>query len=107
MLNKIYEQNIKLDIVRNYRQNDDRYPIKIFQICTSFVSFRFKGMFSQAFRETFEFFTMGVSVRLSDRSLHREEQNKFHQKWPQWGLSPQPLNHHSNALPTDNIQLPV
>ena len=27
-----------------------------------------------------EFFTIGVSVRLSDRSFHREEQKKFHQK---------------------------
>ena len=28
------------------------------------------------FPVTFEFFTIGVSVRLSDRSLHREEQKK-------------------------------
>ena len=29
---------------------------------------------------TIEFFTIGISVRLSDRSLHREEQNKILQK---------------------------
>ena len=33
-----------------------------------------------------EFFTIGVSVRLSDRSLHREEQKKFRQKLPPLGL---------------------
>ena len=33
-----------------------------------------------------EFFTIGVSVRLSDRSLHREEQNKFRQKLPPVGI---------------------
>ena len=34
----------------------------------------------------FEFFTIGVSVRLSDRSLHGKEQIKFCQKWPLVGL---------------------
>ena len=33
-----------------------------------------------------------LSVYLTE---HREEQNKFHQKYPQWGLNPQPLYHHS------------
>ena len=33
-----------------------------------------------------EFFTIGVSVRLSDRSLHREEQKRFRQKLPLVGL---------------------
>ena len=46
-----------------------------------------------------EFFTIGVSVRLSDRSLHREEQKKFVKNCPQWGLKPGPLDHETNALP--------
>ena len=44
---------------------------------------------------------IGVSVRLSDRSLHREEQNKFRQKLPQWGLKPGPPDLQANALPTE------
>ena len=33
-----------------------------------------------------EFFTIGVSVRLSDRSLHMEEQKKIRQKLPSVGF---------------------
>ena len=36
--------------------------------------------------EKIEFFTIGISVRISDRSLHREEQKKFHQKLPPVGI---------------------
>ena len=38
------------------------------------------------FFEIIEFFTIGVPVRLSDRSLHREEQKKIHQKFPPVGI---------------------
>ena len=51
-----------------------------------------------------EFFTICVSVRLSDRSLHREEQKKSLQKLPQWGLKPEPPDHKANALPTELSQ---
>ena len=44
------------------------------------------------------FSTIGVSVRLSDRSLHREEQKKFVKNCPQLGLNPRSLDHHANAL---------
>ena len=50
---------------------------------------------------TFEFFTIGVSVRLSDRSLHREEQKKFVKNYPQWRLKPGPPDLQANALPTE------
>ena len=40
---------------------------------------------------TFEFFTIGVSVRLSDRSLHREEQKKIRQKMAPCGVWNQDL----------------
>ena len=50
---------------------------------------------------TIEFFTIGVSVRLSDRSLHREEQKNFVKNCPQWGLKPGPLDLQANALPTE------
>ena len=33
-----------------------------------------------------EFFTIGVSGRLSDRSLHREEQKEISQKLPPVGI---------------------
>ena len=37
---------------------------------------------------TIEFFTTGISVRLSDRSLHREQQKKIVKNCSQWGLKP-------------------
>ena len=49
-----------------------------------------------------EFFTIHVSVRLSDRSLHMEEQKKkFMKNCPQWGWKPGPQDLQSNALPTE------
>ena len=51
--------------------------------------------------ESFEFFTMGVPVRLSDRSLHKEGQKKFVKNCPQWGLKPGPPDHEANALPNE------
>ena len=44
---------------------------------------------------------IGVSVRLSDRPLHREEQKKFVKNCAQWGLKPGPPDHEANALPTE------
>ena len=41
-----------------------------------------------------------ISVRLSDRSLCREEQKKFSQKFFPVGWNPQPPDHQSNVLPT-------
>ena len=55
----------------------------------------------------FEFFTIGVSVRLSDRSLHMEEQKKIRQKLPpmgQWVLKRGPPDLQANALPTELSQ---
>ena len=55
--------------------------------------------------ELFEFFKIGVSVRLSDRSLHREEQKKeFVKNCPQWGWKPGPPDLQANALPTELSQ---
>ena len=48
-----------------------------------------------------EFFTIGVSVRLPDRSSHREEQKKIVKNCPQWGLNAQPPDLQANALPTE------
>ena len=48
-----------------------------------------------------EFFTIGVSVTLSDISLHREEQKKFVKNCPQWGWKPGCLDLQANALPTE------
>ena len=46
------------------------------------------------------FFTIRVSVRLSDRSLIQGSTQKNHQNCPQRGLNPGPFDHHSNALVT-------
>ena len=51
-----------------------------------------------------EFFTIGVSVRLSDWSLHRAEQKNFTKNCLQWGLKPGPLDLQANALPTELSQ---
>ena len=50
---------------------------------------------------TIEFFTISISVRLSDRFLHGEEQKKFVKNCPQWGLKPGPPDLEANALPTE------
>ena len=55
-------------------------------------------------KETIEFFKIGISGRLSDRSLHGEEQNKIVKDCPQWGLKPGPLDLQANALPTELSQ---
>ena len=57
--------------------------------------------FASFLTERFEFFTIGISVRLSDRSLHREEQKQFRQKLPPGGLKPGPKDLQANALPTE------
>ena len=48
-----------------------------------------------------EFFMIGISVRLSDRSLHHEEQKKFIKNCPQWSWKPGPPDLEANALPTE------
>ena len=45
-----------------------------------------------------------ISVRLSDRFLQKEEQNKIIKHCPQLGLNPTPFDHHANALPTKPSQ---
>ena len=49
---------------------------------------------------TFEFFTVHISVRLSDRSKGTQRKINFVQNCPQWGLNSQPPDHQSHALPT-------
>ena len=47
-----------------------------------------------------EFFTIRISVRLSDRSKVTQHIINFVKNCPQWGLSSQPPDHQSHALPT-------
>ena len=49
---------------------------------------------------TIGFFTINVSVRLSDRSSYREEQKNIVKYCPKLGLNPGPLDHHSKILLT-------
>ena len=51
-----------------------------------------------------EFFTISISVRLSDRFLHREKQKNSSEINPQWGWKPGPLDLQANALPTELSQ---
>ena len=46
-------------------------------------------------------FHLSVSVRLSERCKVTQNKINFVKNCPQWGLNPQPLDHHSNALPTE------
>ena len=48
---------------------------------------------------SFEFFTIHVSVRLSDRSEVTQHKINFVKICSQWGLNSQPPDHHSHALP--------
>ena len=50
---------------------------------------------------SFEFSTIGVFVRLSDRSLQREEKKNFVKNCHQWGLKLGPLDLQANVLPTE------
>ena len=51
-----------------------------------------------------EFFTIGVSVKLSDRSLHKEEQKKCIKNCPRGRLKPGPPDLQANALQTELSQ---
>ena len=48
-----------------------------------------------------EFFTIRISVRLSVRSQVKPNKINFVRNYPQWGLNSQPLDHQSDALPTE------
>ena len=50
------------------------------------------------FVSVIEFFTMRISVRLSDRST--QHKINFVKNCPQWGLNSQPPDLQSHALPT-------
>ena len=50
---------------------------------------------------TFEFFTIRISVRLSDRSKFIEHKINFVKNCHQWGLNSHPLDHQSGALTTE------
>ena len=49
---------------------------------------------------TNEFFTIRISVRLSDRFKVTQNKINFVKNYPQWGLNSQPPDHQSNALKT-------
>ena len=51
--------------------------------------------------ETIEFFMIRVSVRLSGRSKVTQNKINFVKNCPQWGWNPGPLDHCSNAQPTE------
>ena len=53
---------------------------------------------------SFEFFTLGVSVRLSDRFKVTQSKINFVKNCPQWGLNSQPPDLDSNALTTELSQ---
>ena len=48
-----------------------------------------------------EFFTIRISLRLSDRSKVAQNKINFVKNLPQLDLNSQPSDHHSNALPTE------
>ena len=52
----------------------------------------------------FEFFTIGVSVRLSERFNVTQNKINFVKNCPQWGWKPGPLDLQTSALPTELSQ---
>ena len=52
----------------------------------------------------FEFFTIGVSVRLSDRFNVTQNKINFVKNCPQWGWKPGPPDLQASALPTELSQ---
>ena len=67
------------------------------------MAFRFKFCHTilSSLPATIEFFTIGISVRLSDRSEATQHKINFVKTCPQWGLNSQPLDHQSHALPAE------
>ena len=61
----------------------------------------FFGVDTEELKCLFEFFTIHVSVRLSDRSEVTQNKINFVKNCPQWGLNSQPPDHQANALPTE------
>ena len=57
-------------------------------------------MDSEEIMSTIEFFTIRISVTLSDRSEVTQHKINFVKNHPQWGLNSQPTDHQSHALPT-------
>ena len=53
---------------------------------------------------TLEFFTIGVSVRLSDRFNVTQNKINFVKNCPQWGWKPGPPDLQASALPTELSQ---
>ena len=52
----------------------------------------------------FEFFTIGVSIRLSDRFNVTQNKINFVKNCPQWGWKPGPPDLQASALPTELSQ---
>ena len=50
---------------------------------------------------TIEFFTIRISVRLFDRFKVTQNKIYFIKNCSEWGLNSQPMDHQSNALPTE------
>ena len=50
---------------------------------------------------SFAFFTIHISVRLSDRSKIIQHKINFVKNCSQWGLNSQPLDHQSGVLTTE------
>ena len=51
--------------------------------------------------QSIEFFTIRISVRLSDRFKVTQHKLNFVKNCPQWGLKSQPPDHQSDALITE------
>ena len=57
-----------------------------------------------SFLESIEFFTIGISVRLSDRFNVTQNKINFVKNCPQWGWKPGPPDLQASALPTELSQ---
>ena len=51
--------------------------------------------------------TWSIFVKLSASSKVTQSKINFVKNYPQWGLNPQPPDHHSNALPTERGRNPL
>ena len=69
-----------------------------------FTSFFAHALSCPKITDRFEFFTIGVSVRLSDRFNVTQNKINFVKNCPQWGWKPGPLDLQASALPTELSQ---
>ena len=112
MWNKTIESRIKSQFLKLARNKGKSTKLELKEISWAAASLTTRFSWGQVpgsylpFTTTkqFEFFTIGVSVRLSDRFNVTQNKINFVKNFPQWGWEPGPPDLQASALPTELSQ---